>query len=203
MAASMTWLSVRPPGGRRSRGGPAWSRSHLPHCPDLSAGPLMPGRRRGVADCRHECVGGSKPEQYAGVVGHAQAIGDPSKYLDVGDLALPRAAYQLEMSDRSLTEHRVMCLLGPVTVELSTDQSTVIDYLAGFYPITASGAASAPGAVGTGHSFWETMRRLNPAGAGWAGAGWAWCSAWLPSVPQRPVVGMPGRSRSCMASWLI
>ena len=61
-----------------------------------------------------------------------------------------------------------MCLLGPVTVELSTDQSTVIDYLAGFYPITATGAAPAPGAAGgAGHSFWETMRRLNAAGAGW------------------------------------
>ena len=56
-----------------------------------------------------------------------------------------------------------MCQLGPVTVELSTDQSTVIDYLAGFYPITATGAA----AGGAGPSFWETMRRLNAAGAGW------------------------------------
>jgi hypothetical protein len=63
-----------------------------------------------------------------------------------------------------------MCLLGTVTVELSTDQSTVIDYLAGFYPITATGAASAPGAAGgAGHLFWETMRCLNAAGAGMPG----------------------------------
>ena len=98
MAASMTWLSVRAarlPQIVRRTGLVAGSSAH---CPDLSAGALMPGRRRGVADCRHECVGGSKPEQYAGVVGHAQAIGDPGKYLDVGDPALPRAAYQLEMS---------------------------------------------------------------------------------------------------------
>jgi hypothetical protein len=59
------------------------------------------------------------------------------------------------MTGQQATEHRVMCLLGPVTVELSTDQPAVVDYLAEFYPITTTVS---------GKPDWIVDARVGPGG---------------------------------------
>lgn len=59
------------------------------------------------------------------------------------------------MTGQQGTEHRVMCLLGPVTVELSTDQPAVVEYLAEFYPITTTVS---------GKPDWVVDARVGPGG---------------------------------------
>lgn len=60
------------------------------------------------------------------------------------------------MTGQRIAECHVTCLLGPVAVELTTDQPTVVDYLAEFYPITTTTS---------GEPDWVVDARVGPGGA--------------------------------------
>ncbi|MGH8881985.1 MAG: hypothetical protein ACRD0P_32325, partial [Stackebrandtia sp.] len=71
------------------------------------------------------------------------------------------------MTTKTGSERRVVCLLGPVTVELNTDVPEVVDYLAEFYSM-ATGSARPPDWVVDARVAAAPGMRRNPYGVAYA-----------------------------------